>query len=287
MNPRDLEKILSQRLSCPSEWVMDRLHWKELSPAAESETRRHLAACPVCQQRLALRQTDFSALPELDTEALVTRIHRAVADLGSPERLGALLAELSSPGARPEPGPQAPSRAPALLGLTWRRIAQAAVAALALLIVAVLVVNRGQAPGTADSGIRAKGGLKLVVYRERAGQIEKAANNERFQPRDRLRFTVDLPWDGHTLIVGAESTGKLFVCFPSDGRAEAQPTPKGRDIPLPGAILLDDSRGQEWLYLVHCPRPFGLTSLRASGSAPGALEVPPGCIQRAFEVDKR
>ena len=94
-----------------------------------------------------------------------------------------------------------------------------------------------------------------------------AVSGERFLANDRLRFSVRVPGPGHVVVVGVEADGTLYRCHPQDddvSRAVAH------DGTLPGAIALDDSSGEEWLFLVWCEEPFTLGQL--SSSAAGVLE---------------
>jgi hypothetical protein len=152
-----------------------------------------------------------------------------------------------------------------------------ALATLAFLVLWML-------PGERDDGLRAKGAASLQVVRERGGTVSETRSGDVFEPGDRLRFRVDVPSRSHLMVVGVEASGASYTCFPSDGSDDSRLVEPGSGRVLPGAVRLDASLGEEWLYLVLCPHPFNRHDI-LPGEA-GVIGVPDGCSTRAFEMQK-
>jgi hypothetical protein len=249
----DLERFLERSENCPSEAMLDRLHWGELEPGDQSSIEAHITGCPACKQRMLLRKKGFDAFDEVDPIALRKRIENSTKETVVPIRW-ILRRRLAAFGA-------------------------AAAAVAAVLLVVVLL----RSPAGHDE-IRAMGGMGLLVFREHDGGVAQAMNGERFFPGDRLRFVVDLPSAGNLMVVGLEQSGRMYMGFPADGSTSSRPVKAGRGQKLAGAIRLDESTGREWIYLVLCEKPFSLGQLRARGA--GKIEVPEHCLTRSFEMKK-
>jgi len=146
-----------------------------------------------------------------------------------------------------------------------------------------LVVLPGTPPADGDR-VRAKGAVHLRVWRARGERVDRVWSGQRFRPGDRLRFAVDLPTDGHLLLVGIEAGGTPSAAHPL-GAAASIPAAAGEALELPGAVALDAAPGDEWLHLVHCDEPFGLADLEPE--ARGAqLRLPGGCRAVRFHLAK-
>jgi len=251
----DIEHLLARKSDCPSEAILDRLHWGELDESRAASLRAHLAGCVACQQRMELRRKGFDAFAQLDADGLRARIVEAAAG-------------------------QAAAGPPKRRSLVGSWLVPAVAAACALLLVVTVFIQTGQ-----RTALRTKGGLALQVFRERDGRVDSPRSQAAFHPGDRLRFGLDLPRDSHVMIVGAEQSGQLYVCFPSDGSRTSRPRPAGRAQQLPGAVRLDASTGTETLHAVVCPRPFSLDELRPNDPA-GGLSLPRGCSSCRFVMHK-
>lgn len=232
--------------TCPSELALDRYELGELDP----EGRAHVDGCAQCKRRLAARHAEFRAIP--DRDAILRRIHTETAS--APKRA-------------------AKARWSGLIGMVMGVGSAAAVIAL--------VVRVG--PPRDTTGIKGSGAPVLSVFREHGGQVEEAKSGERFDAGDRLRFQVDLPSPSQVMIVGVESSGSMYVCYPDVSSTTARALPAGDRQLLPGAVRLDRSSGRETLYLVACERPFGKDVLKPSA---GALATPDGCKTARFELLK-
>ena len=102
--------------------------------------------------------------------------------------------------------------------------------------------------------------------------------------KDRLRFEVDLPDAREIMIVGVETSGSIYRCFPS-AENESVALQSGRAQLVPDAVELDDSLGQESLNLIACPKAFGLDDLRGAPNA--HVAVPEGCQTTSLILRKR
>jgi hypothetical protein len=157
-----------------------------------------------------------------------------------------------------------------------------------LLVVAaasVLFVARSPVPqGQGDVAVRAKGGPTLHVYRLEGEKSLEAASGSTFAPGDRLRFAVDLPASGDVRVVGVEATGILYTAWPLDVRSATSHS-AGSGIELPGAAQLDETTGNESLYLIVCPSRTESALCHAAGAGV-APACPPQCSTDAFALRK-
>jgi len=205
---------------------------------------------------MALRTQGFAAFPEARPDRL----------------LAGILARLEEPPARP------------WWSLSWVRFgALGAAAAAALVLLAVAFWS--PPPGPQEPVVRAKGSLGLNVFLKRGERVAEALSGDSFQAGDRLRFTLELPVAGHVLLVAQDAQGRLEPCHPFGPGAASRPAQAGSTGPLEGAVELDEAPGDEWIHLVHCPRPFGPDEL-SPGAGPGAVRAPEGCRVASFLLRK-
>lgn len=137
--------------------------------------------------------------------------------------------------------------------------------------------------GVDQGALRPKGGLKLLIYRERGGQTARVEAGAKLIEGDRLRFGVELPKSGYALVFGREAGGQLFPGFPSDRAATSPYLEAGLHDPLPGAVELDSSVGSEaWVFMV-CEGPLSLGELSTGGEA---LTRARGCVTTLTPYDK-
>jgi len=259
---------------CPSELSLDRLVLGECGAIQRIFLRRHVQRCSQCLRDVAMREKGLLAFPELDARAVVERLHEKLSGTELPGSAREVL-ESADPAHR-----SVTSGSSAWLA-TPRMVFGAAV----LLLVLGLFLQWRSPRGGDDPAVRSKGALAFEVFRERGEEQEQVESGGVFLPGDRLRFGVHLPRAGHLMIVGVEKTGRVYPCFPTGGDLASRPTATLKDGVLPGAILLDESQGAEWLYLVLCSKPFSLSGLRASAS--GALSAPDECAYTRFLMNKQ
>lgn len=275
MNAHDLARLRAGNAECPSDLALDRLHAGELSQAESQQLSAHVAACTTCPQRMAERRAGFEALPEVDPRPLLSAIRRRLHEKESEPAARKWLRQLTLLFA-----PMAAATA-ALLVFMWVRHGEPE---------QPLVKTPGTS-GAADPEpdvIRLKGSLGLHVYRLRDGRKEgaqAAISGDQFAPGDRLRFVVDLPSSGQIAIVGVESDGDLYTAWPSPAELTESARPAGRGQELPGAVALDQSPGQETLYLVHCPQASAPPHCASMG-AQGPPQCGAGCSLVSFVINK-
>ena len=264
MSERDAMILPSPSPDCPSEAVLDAYELGELRDRRQSA---HIDSCRVCQAKLAARTAAFLAMPRRDE--IVRAVHVAVASSG----------RVHTPGRRPWFGGAARSG-------PWRGwIAGAAAAAAVWLAFSAMPDGASyRASDRGREGVRLKGTVGLSVYVERNGHVERAASGDRFRPGERLRFEVDLPKDAEVMIIGREASGRVYPVFPTGPDVvRSRPYRVGTDQILPGAVVLDDSRGKETLYLVTCDAPFDSRQIKVSDAR---VVTPTGCLTTRLVLDK-
>ena len=269
-----------------SDLSIDQLVAGELGKVEAHAMRAHLAGCDACGERLATRERGFAAFDgEVDSGALFARVMAEVDVAAVPEPVSAAVRQVGAePGTRSPPR-AAPSLWDRLTGLlNLKTVAAVAIGAAA----ALLWMPRAGGPigDPARDGVRTKGGVALRELRARGGAVEEAFSGDTFQAGDRLRFVVDVPGSGHAMVVGREASGTTYAAWPLDEGDASAALEAGRGAELDGAVALDDAAGDEWLALVVCGEPFGLSSVRFSGDPPTASATA-GCETAGFHVVKR
>ncbi|MBI4815460.1 MAG: hypothetical protein HY791_04350 [Deltaproteobacteria bacterium] len=227
---------------CPKDAALIAFDVGEAPGSERSAIATHLESCKHCQAFIAEMHGSFDSLPPAFLTGVVGAMH---------------IASAREPSTR--------ARSTHWLGL----FGLAALAASLLLF-----VKPPQGPSTIS-----KGGLELVVYRDRGGSVMAVSSGESFSAGDRLRFSVDLPKAAFVAIVGVESSGRKYPAFPSRGGL-AQRLEAGSAQLLADAIALDASTGEEALHLIACESTFEVISV--DPMSPG-----PGCVVRTFVLDKR
>lgn len=250
----DFNNLRKTGPECLSDWMLDRLHAGETSESETHAARQHIAGCETCTARMAEREAGFNAIRDVDPRVMLARIRAGVDSRARPSLFERIR--------------------------TWRRGLLAPVALAAAAMVVFVIAN-----GTGQTGgdTRIKGGLALHVFRLSGDHANEALSGDRFAPGDRLRFTVDLPAEGHVSVLGVEAGGALYTAWPLEPGVQTR-FAAGNGIELPGAVALDEQLGQETLYLVHCPLQVG-TPVCTSGSG-GKPSCPKSCAMTAFVLDK-
>jgi anti-sigma factor RsiW len=191
-------------------------------------------------------------------KAELTRIHGTLS-AGLPE-----LAPWSLPSAAPKQSARSLRYAPAL-----------ALAAAALL--ALWTGREGPATDT-----RSKGGVALDWYVRRGTQVLPSEAVTAARSGDVLRFVVSSSERPFVAVYAATAEG-LSVYYPPS--AEAARLPNGaREVPLDGAVELDDSALDEQLIAVFCADSFLVHALMDAVSAGAPL--PGGCVRAERELRK-
>ncbi len=240
---------------CPSDLELDRLSLEELDRA--HPVTAHVDVCPACARRMAIHARPLR--PEL-RRLMLAEIQRGLIERGRRSWWARWLDRVKPPAGR--------------LRALLAPVAMIATAAAGAFFTAY--------PSRPAEVVHPKGGLGLVVYRERRGDVERMLSGERFEPGDRLRFEVDLPQPGQLMIVGVEAGGDTFPCYARDGQRSVGQIETTKRI-LPGAVELDGSRGREQLHAILCPAPFSLDQVTIED---GRIVSPLGCMSTPFVLDK-
>lgn len=277
MSEHNFQQLRSGQAGCPSDLMLDRMHTGELAPAAAESLAQHIASCQVCPGRMESRKAGFEAFARADPERLLAGVRKRLAE--------------------PERAPQTTWAPPQRTPQGWMRSARVLYAATPLAAAAALtlvfVMNRGSIPIAEEPGadtVRLKGGPALHVFRLAGERTQPVMSGERLSPGDRLRFVVDLPKEGQVTIVGVERDGKLYTAWPLGAQtasvnASATQRPAGLRQELPGAVALDESEGQEPLYLVYCPEQSAAPRCTSKG-ATDSPACPAGCVLQKFVINK-
>jgi hypothetical protein len=232
---------------CISDLQIDRLLLRRLSAAEERSARAHFGRCEACRARLAELEADARVAPPPITRPLTT-----------PMRL------------RP--------RLP-----LWGMAGFALTSAGALL--ALLLPQGAPEPRELDPGTEIKGKTSLGFIFKRGGKLSQGGPGERLQSGDVLRFTYSAAEARYLTVVSVDGLGVVSLYFPGDGQAwSAEP---GTEVVVPGATLLDDTVGQEYLYGFFCIYPIPAIELQKRvASAPTSPVAPKGCELARLTVNK-
>jgi hypothetical protein len=239
---------------CPSDLSLDRWLAGELSPAEARAQEDHVASCAFCESRRA-------AL--LETRRNFAREAPPFASL-------AAAAQAPPHSAAPGSGPL-PRRRSASLRWLGGGFALAAAA-----LIAVAVGEPWRAPRNDDVGTRTKGSPASVGWVVRRGERVFAGRPEQgLRPGDGVRFTIMAREPVFVAVLGLDASGRTSVYYP-DG-SELTRVEAGSN-PLPAAIELDATPGDERVYAVFCGSAVPIARVtEAIERSPDAPALPPGC----------
>jgi len=235
----------------------------ELSAEAGQAMALHLEACTICRQRHA---------------DLAEEQRRFAGDLPA-------CAPLEQPGAVGASGLRWRVRPP---GLRWFLGASALAAAAALVL---FVARPGQlgTPSVLRSdgfGTRAKGSGASLGWAVRRGEHVFTGSPERaLRAGDALRFTISSREPVYVAVLGLDAAGRLSVYHPNADRLTR--VEAGQQQPLPSAVELDGTTGDEALYGVFCSSalPLSVVTLAVERS-PQDPPLPLGCAFERWKVRK-
>lgn len=261
---------------CVSDLKLDELLAGELSPDATREAQHHIEVCATCRgrrdARVAARNAFLAWAPSWTAYDALTRTATARAADTTQRTTASAPAEASLVPVPARPGPL--RRRP--------RFGLAVAAALAAAL-SMVVVLRPPAPETTPA-VRSKGAPHLSFFVKRDGRVFAGTRDTVVHPGDRLRFTYAMPETAHVAVIGRDPQG-ASIYFPRDaGRARQLPAGAGR--PLPFAVELDASLGEEAVYGFFCRTPARLSALRdavATGAPPPAAA---GCLSDRLVLTK-
>ena len=249
---------------CPSEYALDAFVVD--GRPADHPLRRHLDACPRCQERMAERERVAQEFRESVFPATVEAVTKALVQ------------------ARPQPAVEPEGFWTALrefLGGAPLRIAAAAGAVGVILLVVWLAWLRPGQPLQEDGYTGIKGAIGLEVWAKRGAQSFQVEPGMVLLPGDAIRFKPAMATQGFLMILSVEQGGRINVYYPLGGTQAERVQPSHE--PLPGSVVLDESRGNERIFALFSPsREFGLAEVRPAveaafnqGATPITLEKLP------------
>jgi len=254
----------------PSELTLDAYVHGEADPDEVAAVEAWMAADPSHAAIVETRRGGFDALPEANPRAMLARIRQGVA--------------VAEAEAAPQPAASEPAR-PRFSFVQWLVGGLAlAGAAAAVLVVAMRPDPGGLVPP--DDIVTAKGDIKLQVFRARGEAVTRLLPRDDASAGDRLRFKAEnVPLGpGQLMVVGVEAGGSVFPYFPADGRSVSAHGTVKADGALPGSAVLDDSTGDERVWLVWCPRSFGLDDLKPTNDG---LKTRGACKVDGLPIEKK
>jgi hypothetical protein len=137
-----------------------------------------------------------------------------------------------------------------------------------------------------------KGGVGLMVFARQGAEVREVNDGDTLRPGDQIRFSPAVPRDGYLMIVSIEDGGRLNLFYPASGEHAMKVGAGG--VPLPGAIVLDESKGPERIFLLFSPKPFSLAEVagavkraRAAGGSVAAMKsLPLPLLQATLLITK-
>jgi len=247
---------------CLSDLRLDQLLSGELTGECEQLTRAHLATCARCEDRRLELSADRAAFAQKELS------------------FDALLAARRATAGRARPGAS-----------RWRSPAVAGALTLSAALVA-LGVGLGRLPLSGDSparetslGTRSKGAGATIAYVvKRGSESFWGEPGQVLAAGDELRFAVSSDRPLYAGVWGVDALGKTSAYH---GSPELAKVDAGHRQPLPGAVVLDDSLGEERLVAVFCARPVpGAELASAVASAPSAPRLPAACSYELSSIIK-
>jgi hypothetical protein len=147
----------------------------------------------------------------------------------------------------------------------------AASTAIVLMLVAPTHLLTPQSPVSPE--IRAKGsqepaatlpGIQPALEMQMDGQFIAAGST--LQPLATVKLFVTTGTYDHVLVFGVEQSGRLTPYYPEQPNEGSLLVGKGRGLPLPDAIELDDSLGTERFVAIFSSRPLTWARVREAAS---------------------
>lgn len=137
-------------------------------------------------------------------------------------------------------------------------------------------------------GVTLKGEPLRVFLKRGEAEPRALKADEVVRAGDSLRFSFDAPADGYLAVLELDGTEGVTVFFPFRGGAPA-PVKQSQGL-VPGAVVLDDKPGPEWLVGVWAPAPFDTaalaTQLRGQATRDRLSVSCPGCVVSTLRLSK-
>lgn len=167
---------------------------------------------------------------------------------------------------------------------SWWRWLVPATALAAAATLALVLLRRGDVPGTPDDDIRVKGDeIALIVHVATDTGSRRLASGDEVVPGDKLRFEVNAAKAGYIAVVGIDGSGALTVYHPGNGTGPTAFDPHDRL--MPGAIRLDATPGDERFFALYSPTPFAFDTVLPALEE--NRELPPGVSKAEVVLKKK
>jgi len=176
------------------------------------------------------------------------------------------------------------SQSPAKAGRSWRALGPVLAAAAAVLLALGQPwrywLERDQ------KNTRTKGSVAQLDWVVRRGERVVAGRpDQSVRAGDALRFSIRAHEPVYAAVIGRDGAGHVIVYYPE--AAELVQVAAGTDQPLPLAIELDATPGDEQLHGVFCPRPVAVAQVKqAIERSADAPALPPGCSHQRAVLHK-
>ena len=211
---------------CPSDLELDTLMLEELQESAADDLHARIRGCTGCEARWRALSGGFDAFPNVDVEALISKIHVGVAE-----------------NTASQPSEESlPAWVSWLFGVKW--VGAAALAAVAI----VFVLPEINPPSSPDVVRTKRAGPQVTVYIERDGNVDILTSGAKAYEGDRVRFSLRDIDKGYITILGQEADASVYLL--DELELETKQAVATRE--LPGAYALDASIGTESFIVYHC-----------------------------------
>lgn len=158
----------------------------------------------------------------------------------------------------------------------WSTVASALVVAAC----ALLVIMSSDGPSE-----RAKGGEQLSYFVKRGDRVQRGSAAEAVRPGDQLRFLYTMERPRFVAIASVDAARQTSIYFPPGDRALRLEA--GREVPLPSAVELDGTLGEERIFALFCDTPIELTLVREALVAnQHTPRLPSGCVKDVLMLHK-
>lgn len=242
---------------------------------SEATAPRHLTELQIAQALLPGAAQPSCPVPGCtrcaetlaEARAAAARFHAEVLPRGVPQGDSVRDADGSALEARVAPRGPLPARL-----AWWTRPAALGGLAMAAAAAVLWVKWPRPAPLLLDEGgdasapigpeyVGLKGDEAVRAYLRRAGEISPLVDGDEVQPGDAIRFIVDARRGRHALVVSIDGAQQVSVYFPFGGEA-SQELPLGGEEELPGAVELDETLGDERIWILLSEQPIAVADLR-------------------------
>ena len=280
--PRDGPENLLRRDGHLSELSGERWRLGELTPAANRVVESHLEACDGCR---AQAEADESVV---DNQASDRLFEAASMSTAAPAYWRNSRWAWASGVA-----------AAVILLVLWPREPTDRPVDATMPSVEDTADPRGYLPSHGGSDdMRRKGeAFELEVYVHDGERSRLASSGDLVHVGDRLGFRLFPRFAGHVMIVGHDSSGQSYLCYPQDSGGRSAPVAAlDEPLTLDQAVQLDETIGTERIVALLCPHEFQYEDVVAGmhmdssdreRSAEFMQPLLDACLQRELRLVKR